>query len=158
MIIPIAVTGGSITCTLFAVWAHNPTDKDGQYIEQVWKALHYYEELLPGKNTILTGDFNNNTIWDKKHRYGNHSNVAKYLADRRITSTYHLHHNQTQGTDIHPTLYMYRHRDKPYHIDYGFVSADLAVKIQSIEIGDFDSWTKNSDHVPLIVTFDDHTQ
>jgi exodeoxyribonuclease-3 len=48
---------------------------------------------------------------------------------------------------------MYRHKDKLYHIDYCFVSADLEERIQSVEIGDYDFWTKYSDHVPLIVTF-----
>jgi hypothetical protein len=36
-ILPIAVTGGKIDFTLFAVWANNPADKDGQYVTQVWK-------------------------------------------------------------------------------------------------------------------------
>ena len=49
---------------------------------------------------------------------------------------------------------MYRHKNKPYHIDYCFVSADLVAKLRSVEIGDYDFWTKYSDHVPVIVTFD----
>jgi exonuclease III len=48
---------------------------------------------------------------------------------------------------------MYRHKHKPYHIDYCFVSADLAKRLQSVEIGDFAFWTKFSDHVPVIVSF-----
>jgi exonuclease III len=27
-------------------------------------------------------------------------------------------------------------------------------KLSSVEIGDFDTWIKHSDHVPVIVTFD----
>src|SRR5437763_1176809 len=38
MIIPIAVSGGKFGFTLFAIWANNPNDRDGQYITQVWKA------------------------------------------------------------------------------------------------------------------------
>ena len=68
-------------------------------------------------------------------------------------STYHLHHQQAQGNEVHPTFYLYRHLDKPYHIDYCFASIDLAEKIKSIEVGDFEFWKKHSDHVPLIVTF-----
>ena len=48
---------------------------------------------------------------------------------------------------------MYRHKDKPYHIDYSFVSADMAEKINSVEIGDYDFWTQYSDHVPVIEMF-----
>src|ERR1700733_5893201 len=35
MIIPISVTGGKFDFNLFAIWANNPTDPDGQYVEQV---------------------------------------------------------------------------------------------------------------------------
>jgi exodeoxyribonuclease III len=153
MIIPIAVTGGHYDFTLYAIWANNPNDPDGRYIEQVWKAIHYYNSHLINKQTILIGDFNSNTIWDRKHRAGNHSNVVKFLEEKGIYSSYHLHHKQIQGREEHPTLYMYRHKGKPYHIDYCFVSADMADKIRSVEVGDFDFWIKYSDHVPVIVTF-----
>lgn len=152
MIIPIAVSGGQFDFNLFAIWANNPADREGQYIEQVWKAIYYYDTLLTNTKTILVGDFNSNKIWDRKHREKSHSSVVKLLEDKGIFSTYHLHHKQTQGTEEHPTLYMYRHRDKPYHIDYCFVSADMTEKLKSVEVGDFDFWTKYSDHVPLIVT------
>lgn len=153
MIIPIAVTGGGFDFNLFAIWANNPADRDGQYIEQVWKALHHYDSLLANTKTILVGDFNSNTIWDRKRRESNHSNVVKLLEGKGIVSCYHLHHKQAQGKEKHPTLYMYRHKDKPYHIDYCFVSADLAKNIRSVEIGRFRFWTKYSDHVPVIVSF-----
>jgi exodeoxyribonuclease-3 len=102
---------------------------------------------------MLVGDFNSNAIWDKKHRVGNHSHVVKRLEDKNIFSCYHIHHKQTQGKEQHPTLYMYRHKDKPYHLDYCFVSADLAGKIRSVEIGDYEGWKDHSDHVPVMVTF-----
>lgn len=153
MIVPIAVSNASFKLTLFAIWANNPDDKDGQYVEQVWKAIHHYKRHLRNTNTILAGDFNSNTIWDRKYRAGNHSNVVKFLKKRGIESVYHLHHNQEQGKELHPTLYMYRHKDKPYHLDYCFVSSDLLKRLQSVEIGDYDYWTKYSDHVPVITSF-----
>ena len=156
MIIPIAVTGGPFDFTLFAVWAYNPNDMDGKYITQVWKAINHYEGLLTTSPAILIGDFNSNTIWDyKKHRMSNHSSVVQYLAERKIFSTYHIHHNQTQGTEAHSTFYMYRHKDKPYHLDYCFASSDLTAILKSVEIDQYDYWVKYSDHAPLIVTFDD---
>jgi len=153
MIVPIAVTGGKYNFTLYAIWANNPGDPDGQYVEQVWKAIQHYDDHLSNKKTILIGDFNSNTIWDRKHRESNHSNVVKILENKGIFNSYHLFHKQIQGKEKHPTLYMYRHQDKPYHIDYCFVSKDIARKIKSVEIGDFDVWNKHSDHVPVIVTF-----
>jgi exodeoxyribonuclease III len=77
MIVPVSVTGGGFDFNLFAVWANNPNDPDGQYVEQVWKAIHHYDSLLLSKRTMLAGDFNSNTIWDRKRRAGNHSNVVK---------------------------------------------------------------------------------
>jgi exodeoxyribonuclease III len=154
MIIPISVTDGKFDFNLFAIWANNPTDKKEQYIEQVWKAIHHYDNLITDTKTILIGDFNSNTIWDKQHKKGSHSNVVKLLEDKGIFSTYHLHHKQTQGTEEHHTFYWYRHQDKPYHIDYCFASKDLSDKVSAVEIGDFDEWIKYSDHVPVMVTFD----
>ena len=154
MIIPIAVTGGAFDFTLYAIWANNPDDPDGQYVEQVWKAILHYDKKLKNKPTILVGDFNSNTIWDRKYREGNHSNVVKRLAEKGIASCYHLHHNQTQGKEEHPTFYLYRHQDKAYHLDYCFASADLTKKIMEVEIGAYDFWMQYSDHVPVMVTFD----
>jgi microsomal dipeptidase-like Zn-dependent dipeptidase len=84
MIVPVAETDGQIDFNLFAILSNNPTDRDGQYIEQVWKAVHHYNALLKDTKTILVGDFNSNTIWDKKHREGNHTNLVKLLEDRGI--------------------------------------------------------------------------
>jgi exodeoxyribonuclease III len=153
MIIPIAVTGGASDFTLYAVWANNPTDPDGQYVEQVWKAIHYYNRRIKNKQTMLVGDFNSNTIWDRKYRIGNHSHVVKKLGRKGISSCYHLHHKQEQGKEQHPTFYLYKHKDKPYHLDYCFVSRDLGSRLQSVEIGEHETWIRHSDHVPVIVTF-----
>lgn len=153
LIVPIAVTGGDSTFTLYAIWANNPADPDGQYVEQVWKAIHYYDRGLRSKQTVLIGDFNSNTIWDKKYRAGNHSTVVKRLEEKGIFSCYHLHHKQTQGKEEHPTFYLYQHKDKPYHLDYCFASKAMIEKLQSVEIGDYDFWKPYSDHVPVIVTF-----
>lgn len=152
-IVPVAVTGGDIDFILYAIWAYNPSDPDGCYVEQVWKAIEHYDDSIANKQTMLIGDFNSNAIWDKKHRASNHSNVVKRLENKNIFSCYHLYHKQTQGKEQHATLYMYRHKDKPYHLDYCFVSADLIEKMSLVEIGDYDGWKDFSDHVPVMVTF-----
>lgn len=59
-----------------------------------------------------------------------------------------------QGKEQHPTYYLYRHQDKPYHLDYCFVSADLSERIKSVQIGEYDYWSPYSDHMPVIITFD----
>ncbi|MFI5186401.1 MAG: hypothetical protein ACHQF0_06735 [Chitinophagales bacterium] len=155
LIIPVAITDGHSHLNLFAIWANNPKDPDGQYITQIWKAIKYYDEIIKNKQTILIGDFNSNTIWDRPRRKGNHSAVVERLESKGIYSVYHKHFNQIQGKEQHPTLYMYRHKDKPYHIDYCFASIDMLPHLKSVEIGDYDSWINYSDHVPVIITFTD---
>lgn len=153
-ILPIAVTGGKIDFTLFAVWANNPEDKDGVYVTQVWKAIHYYEAILKKNKVILIGDFNSNTIWDKPKREGNHSTVVQVLQSKKIESTYHHFHQQEQGKEKHPTLFMYRHKDKPYHIDYCFASTCFIKKLTDVKVGKYTDCKPFSDHPPLMVTFD----
>lgn len=152
-ILPIIVSGGKFEFLLFAIWANNPADKDGAYITQVWKALNYYENLLSNEKIILIGDFNSNTIWDKPRRQGNHSTVVQKLEGKNIFSTYHHYFKQIQGKEIHPTLFMYRHKEKPYHIDYCFASNYFIDNLKSVEVGVYEDWTKHSDHKPLIVDF-----
>ena len=128
-ILPLTATNKKKRFNLFAIWANNPEDKGDEYIGQVWKALNFYSDLLENKKTFLIGDFNSNTIWDKPRREGNHSIVVEFLATKGIHSTYHKFYNQIQGKEKHNTLFMYRHKDKPYHIDYCFASGDLIKKI-----------------------------
>jgi exodeoxyribonuclease III len=152
-ILPVAVTNGAFNFTLFAIWAYNPLDKDYNYIGQVWKAINHYQRLLKSKNVILAGDFNSNVFWDKLKRKTNHSMVVEQLAALNIFSTYHSHLNIAQGAEAHPTFFLYRHLNKPYHLDYCFASANLLKKIETVEIGTHEDWAKHSDHSPLIVSF-----
>ncbi len=62
-------------------------------------------------------------------------------------------HKQIQGKEKHPTQYMYRHQDKPYHLDYCFMSSVFCNKLSSVEIGKYKKWAICSDHTPLIVEF-----
>lgn len=153
-ILPISVKGGGANFILFAVWANNPADKPNQYIGQVWKAIHHYNKWIKNKKTILAGDFNSNTIWDKPRRIGNHSAVIEKFRTKKIRSVYHHHFKQSQGTEEHATFHLYRHLDKPYHLDYCFASNDLLKKLKGVEIGLHEHWYKHSDHLPLIVDFD----
>ena len=154
LVIHLSVSNERMSFILFAIWANNPEDSNGVYVEQVWKAIHYYEDLLLNTNTILIGDFNSNTIWDKKYRENSHSHVVKFLEQKGIYSTYHFYHKQEQGKEEHPTLFMYRHKDKPYHIDYCFASGDFIGKLIDVEVGAYDNWVKQSDHTPVIVDLD----
>ena len=152
-ILPLEVSNGSFNFYLFAIWANHPADKPFQYVGQVWKALSHYNQILSSNNSLLAGDFNSNTIWDKPRRTFNHSHVVKHLQDLDIHSCYHKHFKQEQGKEKHPTQYMYRHRDKSYHLDYCFASKYFSDRLHSVKIGSYRSWIKYSDHVPVIVDF-----
>lgn len=152
-VVPIKVTSQISRFMLYAVWANNPSDKEGAYVTQVWKAINHYDRLLSNRKTILIGDFNSNTIWDKPRRQGNHSTVVKFLENKKIYSTYHHYYGQEQGKELHPTLFMYRHLSKPYHLDYCFASKKLLKHLRSVEIGTHETWCRHSDHVPLFVEF-----
>jgi exonuclease III len=154
-ILPLTVKNKDQQFNLFAIWANNPGDRGFQYVGQIWKAINFYSELLNNERTILAGDFNSNTIWDKPRREGNHSAVVDFLARKEIHSTYHKFHDQIQGKEKHDTWFMYRHKNKPYHLDYCFASDDLINKLSDVEIGGHRKWCKHSDHTPLIVTFND---
>jgi exonuclease III len=153
-ILPLAVTGGKVDFILFAIWANNPQDKDGAYVTQIWKAIHYYEKLLTKPKIILTGDFNSNTYFDKPKREGNHSAVVVKLEAKNITSAYHQFYKQAQGKEKHPTWFLYRHKNKPYHLDYCFASDYFIKRLKNVEVGLHKDWAHLSDHVPVTVTFE----
>lgn len=153
-VIPIRVKG-TVEFNLFAVWAMDDTYNVRQrYIGQVFSALKYYEKLL-GDPTIIVGDFNWNAIWDDSpdnSLYGNLSDVVEFLKSKKIQSAYHEFYKEDFGRETKPTFFMYHKLDKPYHIDYCFASSDSSV--QQVDVGNFNSWIKKSDHMPLVVTLE----
>lgn len=153
-ILPFQVTGNGKSFILFAIWAMNNKDNyEARYIGQIWLAINYYANLLDG-SIIMIGDFNSNKIWDYKDRVGNHSDVVKRLEDKNIFSIYHRHFDSHQGKEKHPTFFLQRSQNKPYHIDYCFTSADFYDRLINIEIGTYENWMTYSDHTPVIVNFD----
>ena len=150
-IIPLKVTGKNVSFLLFAIWAMNNKDnREARYIGQIWFAINYYSHLLNGL-TILIGDFNSNRIWDYKDRVGNHSDVVDKLKEFDIFSLYHEQYKENQGQETTPTFYMYRKPDKPYHIDYCFVSKSIMGEGYDFKVGEFTDWIDKSDHMPIIV-------
>ena len=100
------------------------------------------------ENTILIGDFNSNAIWDKKHGKRNHSIVVNELKQINIVSAYHLFNKEEMGKEKQPTFYLYRHIDKPYHIDYCFANPQI---IKNFDVLKEYEWLKFSDHLPIRV-------
>jgi exonuclease III len=150
-IVPIEV-GAPTPFTLLAIWACAVgASRENRYIGQVYQALIAHPEWFNGNPVVLAGDFNSNKIWDTKREVGNHSAVVKLLEERGLVSTYHEHFGEPQGGESRRTLYMFRHEDKPYHIDYIFIPREWLPRLQTVEVGGYDQWSKLSDHCPVII-------
>jgi exodeoxyribonuclease-3 len=48
---------------------------------------------------------------------------------------------------------MHRYWDKLYHIVYCCASADFINKLNWVQVGNYDEWIADSDHMPLCVEF-----
>lgn len=133
---------------LVAVWTKHANSPNFRYIGQLWKYLQIHKEIFKSEVPIITGDLNSNVIWDEWDRWWNHSDVVRELEEIGIYSLYHSYLEEEQGKETKPTLFMHRQKEKPYHIDYAFVSAQR-LSGATIKVGDFDSWIEHSDHMPV---------
>lgn len=145
---------GPLIFNLLAVWS-----KGGQphpYIEGVVEGVAAFRNLLSTEPTILVGDLNSNVIWDRTHPVThNHSALVRALADLGLSSCYHYYFSEAQGAETRPTHYFHWKQGRGFHIDYCFVPDDWLGRLTSVEVGSFESWSKHSDHRPLVVHIED---
>jgi exonuclease III len=135
---------------IVGVWTQNSKPAANAYIMQFWNFLHANRDRLSAK-TLLCGDFNSNTIWDKPLRIGNHSTCVDELAAIGLVSLYHLSRNEQQGAESEPTFYLYRQTARSFHIDFVFAHADrVAPGNFSLEVGSPGDWLTASDHMPMM--------
>lgn len=145
-----------IPCTLnerfvlWAVWTRQANSPTFRYIGQLWKYLQKHKTNLSGKDAVVIGDFNSNVCWDAWDRWWNHSDVVRELEELGIYSLYHAVNGEAQGSESSPTFYMHRKREKPYHIDYAFLSK-MYLSSASLEVGNPNIWLEHSDHMPLFI-------
>jgi Uri superfamily endonuclease len=81
---------------------------------------------------------NSNKVWDAERLVGNHSDVVKILAERGLVSGYHKFFGEAQGAESRPTIYFYRHADKPFHIDYIFIPREWAPRLRTVDVGAYE--------------------
>lgn len=136
---------------LLGVWAMPP------YVEMIHDFFDANNSLFD-ENLIMCGDFNSNSIWDKEHKTkdndGNpkdQTNLNRKLETNNLISVYHKLNDEKQGKESEKTFYLYRHLDKPYHIDYVYAGEGI---VNDYEILDAEERIKLSDHIPLVFEFD----
>ncbi len=134
---------------IIGVWTKKANSEVFGYIGQFWKYLQLHKDKLIDKKVIIVGDFNSNAIWDKWDRWWNHTNVVDELHEIGIKSLYHIINKEEQGKETKPTFYLQRKLEKPYHIDYIFLSNNLIDDFVEIEIGAIEKWLNYSDHLPI---------
>jgi len=150
-VVPLKLSINDKEINLFAIWAMpHEESRARSYVGQIWAAINFYSDLLD-KDSMLIGDFNSNAIWDHKRPVGNHTQVIDFLNDKDIYSVYHQLTDTDHGQESHPTLYLTKNIDKPYHMDYCCASKSLFSENTSIEIGVYEDWIKLSDHMPVII-------
>ena len=79
--------------------------------------------------------------------------VLDQLAEKEIYSSYHHYFNEEQGKETQATYYHFHKQDRPFHIDFCFMSKNLLGSLKNVELGSFEEWSGLSDHVPIIVDF-----
>ncbi len=134
---------------ILSVWTKGNENQVFSYIGQLWKYLQLHHQDLVDSDTLIMGDLNSNSIWDKEDRWWNHTNVVDELNELGFTSLYHTQNSEKQGEEKTPTFFHQRKMEKKYHIDYCFTSK--AFCNCTIEIGEVEKWMEFSDHMPLII-------
>ncbi len=147
LFLPCRINGAT---PLLAAWTREAGSPTFRYIGQLWKLLQRHSRFLEAENAILIGDLNSNFCWDVTDRWWNHMDVVRELHNMGLRSAYHHFTGEKQGQEVTPTFYMYRRKDRPYHIDYAFVSQSLLTDA-AFSIGDPCFWLEISDHMPLLV-------
>ena len=153
-VLPLEVSNVSETYNLIAVWTKKVGEKTKQhsnYIRQVNLSFNDYDSFIQNNNSIICGDFNSNLFWlrtgiDKDHQW-----LLDYLEAKNIYSSYHKFKNEEQGQETQGTYFHYHKENRPFHIDFCFLSKNLINRMKSVKLGNYSDWINISDHVPMIV-------
>lgn len=150
-VLPLIVSGPT-TFHLLAVWAFNMSDRiKAADPGPLLRALDCYRDFLTAAPSVVVGDFNNHFVFDRPRRAANHANALAAFHRLGMFSAYHRANAVPAGGEMHPTLYWMRNKDKPYHIDYCFLSESWSASLRSARVGNIAEWLSAGDHMPLVV-------
>ena len=152
-VMPLHLTGPR-HIRLLAVWDfdHRGTGHESaRKLGACRASIEHYKGFLSGESdlTVISGDFNNSVRWDSPTKAVKFGEFMDQLEVLGFVSAYHFHNHCERGTEPDPTLWWTRNVDKPYHIDYTFVSRPEA--IEAVTVGSPTDWLAFSDHSPMTV-------
>lgn len=136
---------------LLATWAYNHRAArfGPSHIGSPLEVLASLSGWLSEGRSLVAGDFNNSVVWDKAESPQNFSAIEAKLTALGLRSAYHSYTTERPGFETRSTYFHTKNAAKPFHIDFCFVHASLAV--EDVTVPDFELWRKASDHVPIIV-------
>ncbi len=137
---------------LLAVWTYiDKGESNAKYPKLITK---YYEEHKDSgffnEDIVMCGDFNCDKKLKNKTHGENVDEMMDKLSEINLIDVYQDIYDENQGEESKATFYMYKHSDKPYHLDHVFAAKD---KVNDLHVDDdYDKWVKSriSDHVPII--------
>ncbi|MGV0734466.1 hypothetical protein [Mycolicibacter sinensis] len=152
-VMPLHVDGPA-QIRMLAVWDMNHRGRGHESARRLGAcraSMEHYAEFLsgPADLTVISGDFNNSVYWDKPGGTVRFGDFMDQLQSDGLVSAYHHRHGCIPGAEAHPTLWWTRNVDKPYHVDYTFVSP--AAAIDTVTTGTHTEWLAYSDHPPMAI-------
>ena len=133
--------------TLLGVWTFKP------YCEVFSDYLTDIEMMLDEPSLIMMGDFNSNVMFDKMHRKRKTWGAClERLSPRGFVDAYHFKKKEEQGRESTPTFFLYRHLDRPYHLDHCLTRPE---NIKDFKVDTLYKWLNLSDHLPIILDIED---
>jgi exonuclease III len=130
--------------TLFSVWAKSGYE---YYHVPIFNSLEYFYTKIKS-SIVLVGDFNTGSQYNNKKNGQYYENIK-----RELKTKYHLE-NCAFWQEWLPTFHREENEDYNFYLDDHCFSL-LSSQVVSFGMGAWRHWSKYSDHIPLIIDFDD---
>ena len=145
-----AQVSGPESFQMISVWAQ--PDRPYRYVRGTVRAVERWAKRITAQPTVIAGDFNANACWDGQHPSDrNFTALAARLSELGLVSAYHAFFNEEYACETRPTFFLYRHTDRPFHLDYCFIPRTWLPRLRSVTVGAHEEWGKWSDHMPVSV-------
>ena len=141
--------GGDYSFNVLAIWAM----PDPTYVEAVLRGLDVYGPLLEQAPTIVVGDFNSHSHFNRPGRPTHEDLVRRLMDDFDLVSAYHEAPNRSDVAED-PTHFWRWKPESGFHIDYCFVPRAWSDALTHAYVVDEPAGSRRSDHRPLVVEFD----